>query len=145
MSTRSAIMVKVGKEIRGVFCHWDGYVDPNRGVGFQLLNNYNSEARALDLISNGAIDSLRPLIEGDIHTVNSRDDITVFYRRDYNNVEDWTDVVVNRSASKVLDVICDYQFAYLFKNGQWYVKKASRQAFKPLSEVMDKIKARQKE
>ena len=54
MSTRSQIAVynPTCREYTSVYCHFDGYPE---GVGRQLLNDYNSTARALGLVDAGAM------------------------------------------------------------------------------------------
>ena len=52
MSTRSNIgIINEDGSVRVVYCHFDGYL--TGGVGEQLVNEYNSEGHALDLVNEG--------------------------------------------------------------------------------------------
>lgn len=57
MSTRSYIAMKTSEATyKGVYCHYDGYLDYN---GVMLLEHYNSKERVEELLSYGNISSLR--------------------------------------------------------------------------------------
>lgn len=113
MSTNSAIGVVVNGKIRGVYCHWDGYVS---GVGKMLLNHYN-QAETEKLVSMGSISSLEEEI-GFRHSFDHRENgWTTFYHRDrgedlevhtFDTAEDFVDYFSN-------------EFAYILgTDGQWY-------------------------
>ena len=142
MSTRAAIMLKFGGRYMGVFSHWNGYPHLQHGVAFHLQNTYNNEVRILYLLKHGAIESLRARIDpnpGEEHTFESQNDITVFYKRDGNVSEDWADTILGKSPSAVANQI-EHEYAYLFKDGQWFVKHCTRRFYRPLSEIMEKMK-----
>ena len=53
MATRSYIAMKIGEDAyRGVYCHYDGYLDYN---GVMLYEHYNTKERVEELISLGNI------------------------------------------------------------------------------------------
>lgn len=55
MSTRSAIIAKIGEKYRGIYCHFDGYIE---GVGHTLLKHYSDPDKVAALIALGDISSL---------------------------------------------------------------------------------------
>jgi len=85
MSTNGAIGVVINGEIKGIYVHWDSYVE---GVGKTLHNHYD-QAKAELLIAEGDISSLAMDI-GVKHSFNADRgadgakyaDMTTFYRRD---------------------------------------------------------------
>jgi len=92
MATRSAIAVTHGTVVKGVYCHWDGYIDHN---GVILQEHYDS-AKANHLVALGDVSSLQPEI-GEKHAFSqigsgltqeeyeSRyGNMTTFYGRDRN-------------------------------------------------------------
>lgn len=86
MSTRSNIgIINKDGTVEVVYCHWDGYPSYN---GVLLLNHYNSEERARDLISFGDISQLREKIRPETqHSFdNPQDGVTIFYKRDRDEV-----------------------------------------------------------
>jgi len=61
MATRSTIGIKSEDgTIKAIYCHWDGYP---AGVGFGLVENYNSKAQAEQLIALGGFSSLMETLE----------------------------------------------------------------------------------
>ena len=84
MSTRSYITMKTGDDTyRGVYCHYDGYLEYN---GRLLLEHYNTQERVEKLLSLGCISSLKEKLEpeaGSRHCFDTPDkDVTVFYGKD---------------------------------------------------------------
>ena len=77
-----------------IYCHWDGYP---KGVGKDLLNDFNSYDAALKLI-----------LEGDHSTP---------YEPYTGRGEDW---VSNRPDQRI-EPICYEEYLYVFKDGAWYV------------------------
>lgn len=62
MSTNSMIfkMSDDGKSVRGIYCHWDGYIN---GVGYVLQNYYQDPEKVEKLIGLGDISSLGKHVE----------------------------------------------------------------------------------
>ena len=88
MATRSYIAMKIGEDTyKGVYCHYDGYLDYN---GLMLYEQYNTKERVEELISLGNISSLHEKIapeEGRHHSFdNPQPGVTVFYGRDRASV-----------------------------------------------------------
>lgn len=59
MSTHCLIGIKYGSTIDAIYCHYDGFLN---GVGRMLVNYYNSEDLAAELIELGGISSLGEII-----------------------------------------------------------------------------------
>ena len=141
MSTTSRITIEIGKEdnvstYNSVYCHHDGYLS---GVGKMLLEYYKDVETAALLITFGDMSCLRKNIYPDSskpHTFDKpQKDVCVFYCRDKG--EDWNDVKPIEIVGKEQDLI-KYQeeYNYLFKNGQWYVKKDYKSRFVRLTPEM---------
>jgi hypothetical protein len=61
MGTRSSIGIKSEDgTIKAIYCHWDGYLE---GVGTGLVQNYNTKAKAEELINLGGFSSLHETLE----------------------------------------------------------------------------------
>lgn len=61
MSTRSYIAFEdVDGTVKGVFCHWDGYLEHNGKI---LFEHYNSLGRAKKLVNLGSLDFIGANIE----------------------------------------------------------------------------------
>ena len=69
MSTRSYITMKTGDDTyRGVYCHYDGYLEYN---GRMLLEHYNTQERVERLLSLGCISSLKEKLEPEAGTITA--------------------------------------------------------------------------
>ena len=55
MATRSAIGIRHGDVIKGIYAHWDGYVECNGRI---LFENYRDSVKVNRLISLGDLSSL---------------------------------------------------------------------------------------
>lgn len=134
MATRSAIAVAHGEVIKGVYCHWDGYIDHNG----KILHEHYDSARANNLVALGDISSLRPEI-GEQHPFSSfesnipRDDydrlygeMTTFYGRDRG--ETGTEWKVFADADEFVAHFdgCGCEYFYLMQEGVWHVNQYGR-------------------
>ena len=123
MSTRSAIIVKSGDIYKGVFCHWDGYPSHNGKI---LQEHYNSEEKALALVSLGFIDVLGPKLSPDPgipHNYQNRQkDTTRAIHRDCG--ED-LEIFSGNTVEEVENLISDFEYSYVFENGFWKVNGES--------------------
>ena len=65
MGTRSMIAIQnpYSKDIRAVYCHWDGYLEHN---GSLLQKHYSASPKVNHLIASGDLSSLGKVI-GDAH------------------------------------------------------------------------------
>jgi len=114
MATRSNISVKVDGKYRTIYCHWDGYLAYNGAV---LLEHYNSQKLAEELVSNGDISSLREKCskpEG--HSFENRiEGYTVYYGRDRG--EEGTEYKESEERPQ-----CEEEYLYVFEDGKWHVE-----------------------
>ena len=136
MATRSAIAVTHGDIVKGVYCHWDGYIDHNGRI---LLEHYNS-AKANNLVALGDISSLGAEI-GEKHQFGVNDELvksnnwTTFYGRDRG--ETGTEWHVFKDAQEFIDYFdgCGCEYFYLIHDGIWYVSQYGR-AWERLDEAV---------
>ena len=144
MSTRSYIAMKTSEDTyRGVYCHYDGYLDYN---GVMLLEHYNSKERVEELLSYGNISSLREKITPEKDSTHSFDkpdkDVTIFYGRD--RVEEGQEAFTC-TEEELKDTTSWIEYIYVFDNGKWYYSVITRigfTAFIPLEPTIKKIKER---
>ncbi len=122
MATRSAIIQKLENgKFRGVYCHWDGYLNNNGRI---LFNHYKDYKKVTRLIELGSISSLNNEVDvphGVMHSYDSpNSEITVAYHRDRG--EDWDDTSYTEkdSLKEVIECIDNY-YNYLFINDEWHV------------------------
>ena len=113
-------------EVIRIYHHWDGYPS---GVGRTLFEEFNSYEKAINLIAFG-----------DASTINGTD--AVFYNS-WREGEDWKHTKPRQYTSEqAYEDSCDEDYAYLFKDGKWYVKNCwsdkSEQDWKELTEELTK-------
>lgn len=108
-----------------IYHHWDGYPD---GVGKTLLDEFNSYEKALNLMSFG-----------DASTINGT--TAVFYNS-WREGEDWKYTKPRQyTTEKEYEALADQEYAYLFKDGKWYVKNCwsdEDSDWKAVEEVIEK-------
>jgi hypothetical protein len=122
MSTRSIISVKVGEEVRTIYCHFDGYPGHHLPI---LKKKYDTQEKAEALVALGDLSSLdkspeRP--EGHSYE-NQIKGYCVAYGRDRG--EEDTDYKVHASweeAMKKINMCQDY--CYYFNGEKWRYKTA---------------------
>ena len=102
MATRSTIWIKNKDNYEGIYCHFDGYT---YGLGRTLFENYNTEEKVRELISQGDASYIENTIE------TSR-----FYHT-------WRgeDLHIYKSSHPVMMKYCFEEYNYLFDNGEWYL------------------------
>lgn len=133
MATRSAIAVTHGTVVKGVYCHWDGYIEHNG----KILQEHYDSAKANNLVALGDISSLRPTI-GEQHPFSSvgvmpsaeydakYGEMTTFYGRDRG--ESGTEWKVFADADEFVGHFdgCGCEYFYLMHEGVWYVNQYGR-------------------
>ena len=156
MGTRSMIAIQnpYSKDIRAVYCHWDGYLSHNGAI---LQKHYSNSPKVNNLIALGDISSLKDEI-GEKHDFSRLDstlpeaeyeakygNMTTFYTRDRG--EDTPFKVF-----KNLGAACEYytwsDYFYCFKyskaddyqSGEWHYKKAGER-WKKLAPAIRKLNA----
>ena len=141
MGTRSMIAIQnpYSKDIRAVYCHWDGYLEHN---GSLLHKHYSASPKANNLIALGDISSLKAEI-GEKHDFSRLDsplpeaeyeakygNMTTFYTRDRGES---TPFKVFPTLAKAADYYdgCGVEYLYVYKyskaddyqSGEWHFKK----------------------
>lgn len=107
MSTRCAIIEKTETGYRGIYCHFDGYLE---GVGQCLFDHYDDPTKVSQLIDLGDISSL-----GEEITCNR----TIAYHRDRG--EDYNGPKVGKTEREVADKIGHDGYVYVFQDRKWKV------------------------
>ena len=158
MGTRSMIAIEnpYSKDVRAVYCHWDGYLEHN---GSLLQKHYSASPKVNNLIALGDISSLRPEI-GEKHAFSRLEtpmdgeaydklygNMTTFYTRDRG--ED-TPFKVFPTLKKAEDYFegswCEYLYVFKYKksddyqSGEWHYKKMGER-WKKLAPALAKLKA----
>ena len=154
MGTRSMIAIQnpYSKDIRAVYCHWDGYLEHNGAI---LQKHYAASSKVNNLIALGDISSLRPEI-GEKHAFSRLEtpmddeaydklygNMTTFYTRDRG--ED-TPFKVFPTLAKAEDYYTWSEYFYCFKyskaddyqSGEWHYKKAGER-WKKLAPAIAKL------
>ena len=154
MGTRSMIAIQnpYSKDIRAVYCHWDGYLEHNGAI---LHKHYAASPKVNNLIALGDISSLRPEI-GEKHAFSRLEtpmddeaydklygNMTTFYTRDRG--ED-TPFKVFPTLAKAEDYYTWSEYFYCFKyskaddyqSGEWHYKKAGER-WKKLAPAIRKL------
>lgn len=128
MATRSAIGVRtVTGQVTAIYCHWDGYPEHNGRI---LMENYRTTDKINELISLGALSSLREEI-GEQHDFNARyeggdvrEDWCVAYHRDRGEELDIKVFPDVKSFVEQFDMGVEYYYIW---NGQdWLVNGYGR-------------------
>jgi hypothetical protein len=131
MGTRSVIAIQTKDEIRGVYCHWDGYIE---GVGKTLFNHYTTAEQVMELVSHGGISSLGEII-GTKHNFNELvEGQTTFYSRDRGEpveVFNWDNI------DELKEQMYGCEFFYIFVEDEWLVAE-NETGFVKLSSILIK-------
>ena len=105
MGTRSNIAyLKEDESVVVMYCHYDGYLDHNGRI---LLNHYNNEEEAQELVDNGYASSLSSTLE-EINDGRANKDKPETYRS-LGNYMSWN-----------VDPLF-IEFIYLWQDDQWWV------------------------
>ena len=132
MGTRSMIAIQnpYSKDVRAVYCHWDGYLEHNGSI---LNKHYAASPKVNNLIALGDLSSLRPEI-GEKHAFSQfevraeevqaykklTENWTTFYMRDRE--EKGQEFEVSQSFDEFLELCgeCGAEYYYIMKDGEWY-------------------------
>jgi hypothetical protein len=126
MGTRSFIAMKIQNGFKGVYCHWDGYLEH---VGRILRQHYTDPTKIAELIEHRDISSLDAEI-GSAHDFDDRPQgQTTFYGRDRGEND------CGPTSRKTLRGIMNYanqcgcEYFYLFADGNWQYAERGPQCF----------------
>ena len=156
MGTRSMIAIQnpYSKDVRAVYCHWDGYLEHNGSI---LQKHYGSSAKVNNLIALGDLSSLRPEL-GVKHAFSTYDltkDEQEAYEKEHGNSctfygrdrgETGVDFKVFDTLAEAEDHYTWSDYYYCFKyaknddyqSGEWHYKKAGER-WKKLAPAIRKL------
>ena len=160
MGTRSMIAIQnpYSKDVRAVYCHWDGYLEHNGSI---LNKHYSASSKVNNLIALGGLSSLRPEI-GEKHAFSqfevpkdeveafkeATENMCTFYGRDRG--ETGQEFKVFPTLKKAEDYFegswCEYLYVFKYKksddyqSGEWHFKKIGGR-WKKLAPALAKLKA----
>ena len=160
MGTRSMIAIQnpYSKDVRAVYCHWDGYLEHNGSI---LHKHYSNSAKVNNLIALGGLSSLRPEI-GEKHAFSQHEvpkeeveafkaateNMCTFYGRDRG--ETGQEFKVFPTLAKAQDYFegswCEYLYVFKYTKasdyttGEWHYKKIGER-WKKLAPALAKLKA----
>lgn len=126
MGTRSFIAMKTEGGFKGIYCHWDGYLDWNGRI---LLEHYSHQEKLARLIALGNISVLGEEI-GKKHGFDARPEgETTFYGRDRG--DDNQGPVSKRTLNSLQDHAgrCGCEYFYVFDGKQWEYAERGMQFF----------------
>jgi hypothetical protein len=116
MSTNSRIAVKTEEGYKTIYCHYDGYPEY---MYPKLKNNYNTEEKALELVSFGDASSINEKIAPtkDYHSFNYPEDrVCVFYHRDREEPWEFCKHRTYQTKEEIFEI--EY-YVYIFEDGKW--------------------------
>jgi alanine-alpha-ketoisovalerate/valine-pyruvate aminotransferase len=111
MATRSAIGYKLPTgEVRGIYCHWDGYVENNGKI---LQEHYQAAYKIAQMVELGDMSSLAAEIAD-----------CVYYGRDRNESD-----VATQTYTDIDDYVTHYadgcEYMYLWNGNEWIVTQGN--------------------
>ena len=160
MGTRSMIAIQnpYSKDVRAVYCHWDGYLEHNGAI---LQKHYSASPKVNNLIALGDLSSLRPEI-GDKHLFSSLEindkaeraayeetvkDMCTFYTRDRGEDAPFKVFPTLKKAEAYFEGSwCEYLYVFKYSKasdyttGEWHFKKIGGR-WKKLAPAIAKLKA----
>ena len=159
MGTRSMIAIQnpYSKDVRAVYCHWDGYLEHN---GSLLQKHYSASPKVNNLIALGDLSSLRPEI-GEKHLFSSMElpkeqreaheeavkDMCTFYTRDRGEDAPFKVFPTLKKAQDYFEGSwCEYLYVFKYtkasdyQSGEWHFKKPGGR-WKKLAPALAKLKA----
>ena len=147
MGTRSVIGVMHGDVCKAVYCHWDGYLEHNG----RILQEHYDSAKANNLVALGDISSLGKEI-GEKHAFSHfelraeevqaykelTENWTTFYGRDRGEENVSWKTMTNWSQFEDFFNGCGAEYAYIMRDGVWYVKQYSGE-LEVLGQALEKV------
>jgi hypothetical protein len=153
-----AIQNPYSKDVRAVYCHWDGYLEHN---GSLLQKHYSASPKVNNLIALGDLSSLRPEI-GEKHLFSSLQiddkaeraayeetvkDMCTFYTRDRGEDAPFKVFPTLKKAETYFEGSwCEYLYVFKYnkqddyQSGAWHYKRMGER-WKKLAPALAKLKA----
>jgi hypothetical protein len=148
-----AIQNPYSKDVRAVYCHWDGYLEHNGAI---LQKHYAASSKVNNLIALGDISSLRSEI-GEKHAFSRLEtpmddeaydklygNMTTFYGRDRGETGVEFKVFPTLKAAEECYTWSDYFYCFKYKksddfqSGEWHYKKVGER-WKKLAPAIAKL------
>lgn len=133
MSTRSFIGMKDGDTYKGIYCHFDGYVQ--NGVGQMLLEHYQDINKVRQLMNLGDLSYLGTEPKSDPKFWKEYQKRDETYCRSYRDRGDSSvDALTFKNKEDFLDTarrLAD-GYVYLFKDNKWHIYIDVYSGFQPL-------------
>ena len=159
MGTRSMIAIQnpYSKDVRAVYCHWDGYLEHNGSI---LHKHYSNSSKVNNLVALGDLSSLRPEI-GEKHAFSQfelraeevagykllTENMCTFYTRDRGEDAPFKVFPTLKKAESYFEGSwCEYLYVFKYKksddyqSGEWHYKKMGER-WKKLAPALAKLKA----
>jgi len=116
MSTHSeiALLLDDGSVI-STYCHFDGYI---KGVGLELIKNYNDPKNIIELIEGGALRTILGAVE----------------RLDDEDYSIWSNLETFKKEITKTGIV---EYVYVFKDDKWFVLQQNDHGFFPLDQHSD--------
>jgi len=115
MSTRSVVIVKIGKSYQGIHCHWDA-----EGVGKTLKKHFNNEKSAKAIVALGDCSVIDRCVRinpiGEHSFDNPEEGTIVAYHRDRGGS---LDIEKGRSWRNVASKVEHNGWAHVWEKGKW--------------------------
>ena len=146
MGTRSMIAIQNphSKQVRAVYCHWDGYLEHNGAI---LAKHYSASPKVNNLIALGDLSSLRKDI-GVQHSFDNRtpehEDSCTFYGRDRGEKDVGFKVFDTLKEAEEHYTWSDYYYCFKYTKssdytlGEWHYKK-NGERWKKLAPAIAKL------
>jgi hypothetical protein len=133
MATRSMIgFEEFDGTVRGIYCHWDGYVENNGKI---LVENYNTIEDVEALLDLGNLSMLGSEL-GEKHDFNGDvENWCKAYGRDRGDLKTEAVTYANRDAFADSDSWCEY--FYLFDGNEWFYCTLSDVNWKSVQKELD--------
>jgi hypothetical protein len=151
-----AIQNPYSKDIRAVYCHWDGYLEHNGSI---LHKHYAASPKVNNLIALGDLSSLRPEI-GDKHAFSqfevpkdeveafkaATENMCTFYGRDRGEKDVGFKVFPTLKAAEEHYTWSDYFYCFRYskasdyQSGEWHYKQVGGR-WKKLAPAIRKLNA----
>jgi hypothetical protein len=116
MSTNSRIAVRTEEGYKTIYCHYDGYPEYMYPT---LLDNYNTEEKALALVALGDASSVGEKLEPtqDYHSFDLPEEgVCVFYHRDRDEDWEFCKPRIFQTKEKIFEI--EY-YVYIFEDSKW--------------------------
>lgn len=126
MGTRSFIAINENNTFKGIYCHWDGYLEHNGKI---LTQHYTDINKIRELINLGDLSTLAEEI-GTKHNFDAKPKNECnFYGRDREEKNIETKITTSLLDMQHLAENMGIEYFYLYQDNQWHVASRGMQFF----------------